>query len=106
MLSEEGIAELSGRRTYQSVWQWESGTHDPTLSSMRAWTAALGYDLVLVAREACASCDGARWVDDENWQPEDYERKRAPFRQPGSGRIPCGACNHGGWSEPDGQETS
>jgi hypothetical protein len=54
----------------------------------------------------CGSCGGARWVDDEGWQPEDYERKRVPFRQPGSGRIPCGICNHGGWSVPDGQEAS
>lgn len=53
---------------------------------------------------ACASCDGTRWVDDEGWQPEDYERARKPLRRPGSGRIPCGACNLGGWNADDGAE--
>lgn len=52
----------------------------------------------------CGSCNGDRWVDDENWQPEDYER--AQGRVIGSGRIPCGICNHGGWSIPDGRTQS
>jgi hypothetical protein len=53
---------------------------------------------------ACGSCDGNRWVDDENWQPE-HEGERARWRVPGSGRIPCGLCNEGGWQVPDGAQT-
>lgn len=41
------------------------------------------------------TCGGRRWVDDQNWQPEDHERDAA--RAPGAGLIPCGACNEGGW---------
>lgn len=51
--------------------------------------------------EPC-SCGGRRWVEDENWQPEDYERARG--RSPGSGLIPCGFCNEGGWHVPVGPE--
>lgn len=47
-LSLQLVAESIGRSTYQSVWQWESGTHDPLLSHVREWARALGYDLVLV----------------------------------------------------------
>lgn len=52
----------------------------------------------------CGSCDGQRWVDDENWQPDpDDIRDRIPIvRTAGNGRIPCGGCNHGDWNEPDG----
>jgi protein gp37 len=43
------------------------------------------------------SCGRRRWVDDENWSPEYVGEKRLP----GAGRIPCGSCNEGGWSEDD-----
>jgi hypothetical protein len=43
--------------------------------------------------EPC-SCNGG-WVEDQNFQPEDYER-HDPLT-PGKGLIPCGSCNHGGW---------
>lgn len=56
-----------------------------------------------VNRPLCVHCGGTRWVDDENWQLEDYEL--AQGRVIGSGRIPCGGCNEGGWSEPDGKES-
>jgi len=50
------------------------------------------------------SCGDDRWVDDQNWSPESWEGKpgRRVKRVPGSGRIPCGSCNEGGWSTPDG----
>lgn len=60
---------------------------------------ALAAD-VPAAAPACGSCGGDMWVDDQNWQPADHER--AQGRVMGSGRIPCGICNHGGWNVPDG----
>jgi hypothetical protein len=45
----------------------------------------------------CRCCTGG-WVADQNWQPEEHERGNE--RAPGSGLIPCGACNHGGWDAP------
>jgi hypothetical protein len=77
----------------------------------RVWCAPppyVAYQVGTVCRERreeaaragpCGSCGGTRWVDDENWQPEDHER--AQGRVIGSGRIPCGICNHGGWNVPD-----
>jgi hypothetical protein len=47
--------------------------------------------------DAPCSCNGG-WVEDQNFQPEDYERND-PL-QPGKGLIPCGFCNHGGWDAP------
>lgn len=60
-------------------------------------------DALLAVAPPCGSCNGAKWVDDENWQPDpDDIRDRAPIvRTEGNGRIPCGSCNHGGWDEPD-----
>ena len=49
-LSQEDVAKLTGRQTYQSVWQWENGV-DLRLSCLRQWAAALGYDLALVPRQ-------------------------------------------------------
>lgn len=49
--------------------------------------------------EDCA-CEGKRWVDDENWQPDQYEMRWG--REPHSGLIPCGFCNPGGWDTPVG----
>lgn len=49
--------------------------------------------------EDCA-CGGKRWVDDENWQPDEDEMRRG--REPHSGLIPCGFCNEGGWGTPVG----
>lgn len=46
-LSLQAIAELMGRASYQSVWQWESGTSEPRVGNLREWAAALGYDLAL-----------------------------------------------------------
>jgi transcriptional regulator with XRE-family HTH domain len=45
------IGEAIGRKTYQSVWQWESGVSDLRLTSLRRWADALGYDLTLVRRD-------------------------------------------------------
>jgi hypothetical protein len=60
--------------------------------------AGLAADRALT--EATCSCGGRRWVEDENWQPEDWERDRG--REEGSGLIPCGGCNEGGWNTPVG----
>lgn len=53
-LSLHQLGEQMGRKTPQSVWQWESGTSDLRLSSLREWAAALGYDVVLVRRDGDA----------------------------------------------------
>lgn len=50
----------------------------------------------------CEGCAGRRWVDDQNWSPDDpvtWHGERAP----GDGLIPCGFCNHGGWDVPVGE---
>jgi len=54
-LSQQGLAQRLGRKTYQTVWQWESGSTDPTLRNVREWADALGYDLTLIARQEHAS---------------------------------------------------
>lgn len=46
-LSLQRVAELAGRATYQSIWQWESGATQPSVRNLREWAAALGYDLAL-----------------------------------------------------------
>lgn len=80
------------------------GNEDPmTVEALRVLAKGLetaAGQLADLMADPCGSCNGSRWVDDENWQPEDYER--AVGRVIGSGRIPCGICNHGGWSVPDG----
>lgn len=43
----------------------------------------------LAVAEPCGSCNGDRWVDDQNWQPEDYER--AQGRVIGSAAFPAGS---------------
>lgn len=50
-LSLQALGEELGRSTYQSVWNWESGTSNITLSCLRQWAGALGYDVMLVKRE-------------------------------------------------------
>ncbi len=48
--------------------------------------------------DAHCPCDGARWTDDANWEPSFRGDRR---QAGGSGRLPCGFCNHGGWHVPD-----
>ncbi len=50
-LSLEQLGQLMGRRTHQSVWQWERSITSPTLRCLRDWAFALGYDVVLVRRD-------------------------------------------------------
>jgi hypothetical protein len=44
-----------GDRAYQSLrlslWRWDTGKAQPTLDSIGAYLAALGYDLALIPRE-------------------------------------------------------
>ncbi|GAA0738642.1 helix-turn-helix transcriptional regulator [Dactylosporangium roseum] len=47
-LTLQGLAEKIDRQTYQSIWQWESGASDPTLSSLREWAGAFGFTVALV----------------------------------------------------------
>jgi transcriptional regulator with XRE-family HTH domain len=51
-LSQREVAGRIGRVSHQSVWAWEAGCHDPALGTVRQWAAALGYDLILVAKTA------------------------------------------------------
>lgn len=62
------------------------------------YLAKVGDAATRALTEATCSCGGRRWVDDENWQPEPWELRRG--REPGSGLIPCGFCNEGGWDTP------
>ncbi len=50
-LSQQELGERMGRKTYNTVWQWESTTNEPKLSNLREWAAALGLDLTLIPRE-------------------------------------------------------
>lgn len=54
-VSLQRLGEQLGRKSYQTVWQWESETHDPSLSNLRQWAGVLGYELRLVRREAVTS---------------------------------------------------
>jgi hypothetical protein len=75
-------------------WNFEIPAAEPDEQVESVVASAAGREA------ACGSCDGARWVDDEGWQPE-HEGEQARGRIPGSGRIPCGTCNHGDWDFPD-----
>jgi transcriptional regulator with XRE-family HTH domain len=46
-LSLQAVGQAMGRGTYQTVWNWESGTNSPTLPCLREWCAALGYALTI-----------------------------------------------------------
>jgi hypothetical protein len=55
----EALGQRMGRQTYNTVWQWESGTNEPRLSNLRAWAAALGYELTLQMAEPNATTSEA-----------------------------------------------
>lgn len=50
-LSQTDIANLIGRKTYQTIHQWEKGTNCPNLKNLKDWANALGYDLVLTPKD-------------------------------------------------------
>jgi len=56
--SQTDLAQRIGRSTYQTTYNWESGTNEPTLSSLREWAGVLGYDVTLTPAEQTQ--DGAR----------------------------------------------
>jgi transcriptional regulator with XRE-family HTH domain len=43
-LTLQQLGERLGRKTYQTVWQWENGS-DPRLSSIQEWADALGLEI-------------------------------------------------------------
>lgn len=47
--SQTDLAQRIGRLTYNTAYQWESGINEPTLSSLREWAGALGFDVTLTA---------------------------------------------------------
>lgn len=53
-----------------------------------------------IERWICRTCLRTGYVDDQNWSPEHPELWRGE-RSPGDGRVPCGACNEGGWHVDD-----
>lgn len=53
-LTLQALGEQIGRRTHQSVWQWERAITNVTLRCLRDWAGALGYDVVLIKREKTA----------------------------------------------------
>lgn len=68
-----------------------------TLEQLRR-QADIGAAAERALTEATCSCGGRRWVEDENWQPEEWAMATKPRREPGEGLIPCGGCNFGGWN--------
>lgn len=92
--------DLNGRRTGKDrcaacSWPWPCDT-----SILRdALAAAADREArvrALHQPEGPCSCGGRRWVEDEGWSPEDYERNQP--RSEGAGLVPCGFCNPGGWN--------
>lgn len=67
-----------------------SGVYGQVRDAATAVRAAMG-------RGRCPHCGDCGWVDDESWQPDSSKQPRAAH----DGRIPCGACNLGGWGAPD-----
>jgi transcriptional regulator with XRE-family HTH domain len=45
--SQHRLANEIGRATYQTIFNWESGTNEPILGHLRHWAAALGFAIVL-----------------------------------------------------------
>lgn len=45
--SQQQLAEEIGRSSYQTIFQWESGSASPTLRCLRDWTRALGFEITL-----------------------------------------------------------
>jgi hypothetical protein len=66
---------------------------DPT-----AGRDALDDALIAGDPSKCPSCEGARWIDDQNWSPEYPEERRGSLNRKGDyvGILPCYRCN------PDG----
>lgn len=46
-LTLQQLAERIGRKTYQSIWQWENGAVDLRLSNLDEWARGLGYEVTL-----------------------------------------------------------
>ena len=46
-LSKHTVATRMGLATDHQIANWEAGIHDPRLSSLERWAAALGYELDL-----------------------------------------------------------
>jgi transcriptional regulator with XRE-family HTH domain len=46
-LSQDDLAWMINRASYQTIWQWESGANSPTIDNLRQWANALGYDVAL-----------------------------------------------------------
>ena len=46
-MTQTDVARAIGRKTYQTVHQWEKGTNPPSIVNARAWANALGLDLTL-----------------------------------------------------------
>lgn len=47
-LSQTDVAQAIGRKTYQTVHQWERGANQPNIVNVREWARALGFDVTLV----------------------------------------------------------
>lgn len=123
-IAEARGAELTDllRATFgvYDAWWHNVGTYDPGKvlvsdgTTLTGIASLLDFDDSLLMEDACeavelheerirellgeqrtCSCDGRRWVDDENWQPDQDQLRRG--RQPADGLIPCGFCNEGGW---------
>ena len=48
--SQQQVARRIGRKSCQTIYQWER-VHSVSLSHLREWADALGFDLVLVKKE-------------------------------------------------------
>lgn len=50
-LTLQQLGEQLGRKTYQSVWQWENSVADPRFSNLCQWADVLGYEVALIRKE-------------------------------------------------------
>jgi hypothetical protein len=55
----------------------------------------IAQDIKKAQQGPCAACGGARWVDDENWEPDYPEERRGQLDRKGTyvGLLPCPECN-------------
>jgi hypothetical protein len=74
----------------------DAGHHVTELMYRMATRVVTGLDELVdaIAAHSCVYCKGRRWVNDENWQPDD---PRDPRRSPHDGLLPCDGCNFAGW---------
>jgi transcriptional regulator with XRE-family HTH domain len=47
-LSQQQLGERIGRKTYNTIHQWERGVNEPNLTNFLEWAAGLGQSVALI----------------------------------------------------------